>query len=118
VTETNPYKSPETAEAAVRRSENVWLWCVCSLAASLLSLLLFFCYGHWHWHPGPWEQTLPGQMGISWSTAVGRAKDCSALLAIVSGVITILIFAKKRCIQGAITLPTCLMSLVTVPIVT
>ena len=119
-TEVNPYKSPETTEAAVRERPalSLWLWCAGSVAASSLSLLLFYLYVHWHWYPGPWEQSLPGQLGLSWLVAVDGSKACSALLAIVSLVITILIFRKRGRLQGAVTVPTCFLSLLTVGYVT
>ena len=120
MSETNPYKPPETTEASVRKSLALWLWfwCACSVAASSVSLLLFGLYGHWHWHKGPWEQSLPGSLGLSWSMAVEGPHTCSFLLAIVSLCVTIAIFRKGGRLQGWVALPTCLMSLLTVGVVT
>ena len=118
--DTNPHRSPESSDHARRppRRAPLWLWCVICVAASSASLEFFFLYGHWHWHPGPWEATLPGQMGLSWLAAVGGAKNMSALLALVSLVITLMLFARRAYLQAVITLPTCLLSLLTVPVVT
>ena len=120
MSETNPYQSPESsgnAPAASRR-RRLWLWCASSLAASSLSLAFFYLYGHWHWHPGPWEATLPGQSGLSWLAAVGGAKNASAVLALVSFVITIMLFGRKAYLQAAVTVPTCLLSMLTIVVVT
>ena len=62
--------------------------------------------------------TLPGQFGLSWLAAVGGSKDASTLLALVSLVITIMLSAKKAYLQAAVTVPTCLLSILTVPVVT
>jgi hypothetical protein len=120
VIDSNPYRSPETAGDAAKRSSplSLWLWSACSLANSLLSLLFFHFYGQWHWHRGPWEHTLPGQLGLTWLTAVGGAKQCSVLLALVSCVITVSIFQKKGYLQGIVASPTCILSLMTVVVVT
>lgn len=116
----NPYEPPKTMETAVGGRTNAWpwIWAACSVAASSLSLMLFYLYGHWHWHAGPWEQTLPGQFGLSWITAVDRSKELSMLLAGVSLVITIVLFGKGCRLQAMLTLPTCMLSVLTVPIVT
>jgi len=107
-------------EDAAKRSSSLslWLWSGCSLANSLLSLWFFYCYGQWHWHRGPWEQTLPGQLGLTWLTAVNGAKQCSVLLAFVACVITVSIFWKKGYLQGLVALPTCILSLMTVVVFT
>lgn len=118
--DSSPYKSPETTGGAVRRSPQygLWAWSACSVTASLLSLALFYLYGHWHWHRGPWEATLPGQLGLTWIAAVDGSKACSALLAVLSLCITVAIFRKKGYVQGLVTLPTCLLSVMTVGVVT
>jgi hypothetical protein len=89
-----------------------------SVFASLLSLLLFYLYGHWHWQTGPWQLTIPGRLGLSWVATVDGSKMYSMLLALISLVITIALFRKKGRFQGLVSLPPCLLSLMTVPIVT
>jgi hypothetical protein len=120
MSETNPYKPPEIAErlVGVSRRQWFWLWSTISVVASSLSLVLFYLYGHWHWHRGPWAETLPGQLGLSWLVAVDGSKACSALLALVSLVITVVLFRKKAYLQGAVTVPTCFLSMLTVGAVT
>ncbi len=116
----NPYQSPDTTTTAGLKSSTPWLWfwCACSLAASSLSLVLWYMYGQWHWHKGPWEETLPGSLGLSWIMAVDGSKACSVLLAIFSLCVTVAIFRKGRRLQGWLTLPTCVLSLLTVGYVT
>jgi len=116
----NPYESPKGAEKATGGPFSLWLWggAACSLACSVSSLVFFYLYGYWHWHDGPWQQTLPGQFGFSWIFAVDGSKTLSMILAIASLAITIAIFRNKGYVQGIVTLPTCLLSLLTVGVVT
>lgn len=116
----NPYRSPKAHDEAVAPLATIklWRWSACSVAVSVLSLVMFYLYARWHWYRGPWEETLPGQSGFDWVTAVDGSKACSVLLAVVSLVITIAIFRKRGYLQGLVSLPTCLLSLLTVPAVT
>ena len=120
MSQANPYRSPESYEhgRCAPRRRRLWFWSAGSLATSSLSLVLFYLYGHWHWHPGPWEATLPGQLGLSWIAAVDGSKAASALLAIVSLVISTMLFGRGAYLQAAVTLPTCFFSILTVPVVT
>ncbi len=120
MSESNPYRSPESSDRvrSTARGARLWFWCVSSLATSSASLVFFFLYGHWHWHPGPWEVTFPGQLGLSWPAAVDGSKTVSTLLALISLVITIMLYARKAYLQAAVTVPTCLLSILTVPAVT
>lgn len=92
-----------------------WPWTIVSLITSMVSLLTFALYGGWHWHRGPWENTLPGLLGIQWSTAVVGAKDLSVILAVVSLLVAIYVFLRKKYLQAFLCLPTCLLALLTIP---
>jgi hypothetical protein len=120
MTDINPYEPPKTPGAAATpwSSLRLWLWCASSVAASVLSLALFYLYGHWHWHRVPWAETLPGRMGLSWITAVDGSKEFSVLFALISLCITITIFRKKGFLPGLVSLPTCLLSVMTIPVQT
>jgi len=114
----NPYRSPKNRESAEAMSDErlLWLWAVSSIIASVLSIVLFGLYGHWHWHDGPWELTIPGQLGLSWLVAVDGSKAISTLLAVVSLMLTVLTFAGRGHSQGLASLPTCLAALTTAPV--
>lgn len=62
--------------------------------------------------------TLPGQFGLSWVAAVDGSKSASALLALVSLLISIMLFGRKAYLQAAVTVPTCFLAILTVPVVT
>jgi len=79
---------------------------------------MFVLHFGWHWYRGPWEKTLPGYLGVKWWVAVDGAKGGSVLLALLSLVITVQVFRRKEYFHGVLTLPTCLLSLLTVPIQT
>lgn len=118
--EVNPYKAPEATPHETTRSSQwrLWVWAVSSILASVLALVLFGLYGHWHWYPGPWAETLPGQLGLTWIVAVNGAKTCSALLALFSLCVTVALFGRRAYLQGCISLPACVLSLATVAIQT
>ena len=84
----------------------------------MISIVLFSCYMHWHWYRGPWNETLPGQLGLGWIAAVDGSKACSALLALLSLGTAIYLFQKKAYLQGCVASPTCLLSLLTIPFIT
>lgn len=120
---TNPYQSPETDGTESRRPQEAGLWLrsACSLAASLCSLGLFYLYTYWHWYTlyhGPWGESFPGQLGLSWLVAVDGSKACSVVLAIVSLIFTAGLFNRKATLQGMLTLPTCVLSLLACLVVT
>lgn len=116
----NPYESPKAGEQTpgTTLSTRFWLGAFCSLTCSVSSLLLVYLYGYWHWYQGPWGQSLPGRLGLSWIFAVDGSKTLSMLLAVLSLVITIVVFRAKGRVQGIVSLPTCLLSVMMMGFVT